>query len=130
MNINIKRLQLSVMGPMALASALGMQMSTADAAETGDDTQVAESGYTTENFHIQPEIQLTTYYDDNIYATSQAEVSDTIAVITPLLKVHSHWDRHSLKLNTGANIGYYADNTDENYEDLWLETSGRYGALV
>jgi hypothetical protein len=126
MNINIKRLQLSVMGPMALASALGMQMSTADAAETGDDTQVAEPGYTTENFHIQPEIQLTTYYDDNIYATSQAEVSDTIAVITPLLKVHSHWDRHSLKFEAGASIGRYLDNPSEDYEDLWLEASGNY----
>ena len=45
-------------------------------AESALDEQPAEPGYDTGSFHIQPELLLTTYYDDNIYATDRLEVSD------------------------------------------------------
>jgi hypothetical protein len=109
-----------------LSAAHAAESEEMTSAETATDRQQAEPGYDTGDFHIQPEIQLTTYYDDNIYATDIAEVSDFIAIFSPVLKIHSHWDKHSLKFETGANIGRYLDNPTENYDDYWLEASGTY----
>jgi hypothetical protein len=120
---------------LCLSLFLVSGLSVAHAAESGDgiaavgtlsDEQEAEPGYTTDEFHIQPEIQLTTYYDDNIYATNRAEVSDFITILSPVLKIHSHWDKHSLAFETGANVGRYLDNPAENYDDYWFEASGTY----
>ena len=110
---------------MAVVHAAGTDDEAASV-ETATEEQPSEPGYSTDDFHIQPEIQLTTYYDDNIYATDRAEVSDFITILSPVLKIHSHWDRHSLKFETGANIGRYLDNTTENYDDYWFEASGTY----
>ncbi len=95
-------------------------------AETDTGEQLAEPGYDTGSFHIQPELLLTTYYDDNIYATDRIKVSDYITILSPVLKIHSHWDKHSLKFEAGANIGRYLDNPAENYDDFWFEASGNY----
>jgi hypothetical protein len=110
---------------ISVAHAAGAEDGMASA-ETATDGQQVEPGYSTDDFHIQPEIQLTTYYDDNIYATNRAEVSDFITIFSPVLKIHSHWDKHSLKFETGANIGRYLDNPTENYDDYWFEASGTY----
>ena len=95
-----------------------------DAASESDAT--SKPGYYTDSFYIVPEIQITAYHDDNIYATKTAKESDIVTIVSPTLKINSRWDRHSLKLDGGANLGYYTDNTDENYKDYWLEASGRY----
>lgn len=117
---------------VAAAGCIFLSTSTAFAADTSqsssDQTQVKpkKPGFYTDSFHILPELQVTAYYDDNIYATRQATESDYVAVVSPSLKISSRWDRHNLKLNTGANFGRYLDNSDEDYEDFWFETSGKY----
>ncbi len=96
--------------------------------EETDQTKegIKKPGFYTDSFHILPELQITAYHDDNIYATKTAKESDVVTILSPTLKIDSRWDRHSLKMNAGANLGYYTDNTDESYEDLWVEASGRY----
>lgn len=102
----------------------------AAAAEADEDSTEASStkkpGYYTESFHILPEVQLTGYYDDNIYATDQQQVSDYVAILSPMLKIKSLWKRHSLKLDAGANLGRYDDNAGEDYNDAWAEVDGTY----
>lgn len=95
-----------------------------ESADSGDGKQ--KPGYYTESFQILPELQVTGYYDDNIYATDKQEVSDYVAVLSPMIKVKSLWDKNSLKLGAGANIGRYADNTGENYNDAWVEADGSF----
>jgi hypothetical protein len=93
---------------------------------TQETTRPTKPGFYTDDFHILPEAQLSVYYDDNIYATERAQESDIVTILTPQLKITSRWDRHSLKLNAGANIGLYKDNSAEDYEDYWFKADGRY----
>ncbi len=78
-------------------------------------------GYSMGGFHVLPEIEVTGYYDDNIYATKQAKESDMVAVVSPTIKMDSLWERHSLDLGAGAVIGRYLDNSTEDYEDFWFK---------
>ena len=119
-------LSLLILGGGGLA--LPGVLSAADDEEDSTDSSEAKEkpGYYTESFHIQPELQVTGYYDDNIYATDQQEESDFITIISPMLKVKSLWDKNSLKLGAGANIGRYADKTGENYNDAWVEADGSF----
>ena len=101
----------------------------AGAAEDDEDSTDASDakkkpGYYTESFHILPELQVTGYYDDNIYAPDQQEVSDYVAILSPMVKIKSLWDKHSLKFGAGANLGRYLDNSGENYNDAWAEVDG------
>lgn len=120
---------------LLLINASGLVMSSVWAAdlevkESAESNKTKEKpkppGFYTDSFHLLPEVQITGYYDDNIFATAKATESDYVGIVSPTLKINSRWDRHSLKLNTGANIGRYKDNSSEDYEDLWLEASGRY----
>lgn len=120
---------------MLLITVSGLGLSSVWAADTAVNTSSSKDqkkekpkkpGFYTDSFHILPEFQITGYHDDNIYATDRPKESDIVTILSPTLKINSHWDRHSLKMNAGANLGFYTDNTDENYEDLWAEASGRY----
>jgi len=108
----------------------GLVLSEAAYPEDEDDSVDANDGnkpgYYTDSFEILPELQATGYYDDNIYATDTQVESDYVAVISPSVKIKSRWDRHSLKLGAGANLGRYADNSGENYDDAWVELDGSY----
>lgn len=99
--------------------------------EIADDVEdVNESGkqpgFYTDSFHILPEAQVTTYYDDNVFASADTEDADTVAVISPTLKIRSLWEQHSLNLDTGGKIGRFQDNDAENYEDTWIDVDGKY----
>lgn len=105
----------------------GIAVAAEDEGDAADSNGgVKKPGYYTESFHILPEFQATGYYDDNIYATDQAKVSDYVAIFTPTVKIRSLWDRHSLKMSAGANFGRYQDNSAEDYNDVWAELDGGY----
>lgn len=91
-----------------------------------EEESTKKPGFYTDSFHILPEAQLTTYYDDNVFAAADVEDSDVVAIIAPTLKIRSLWERHSLNLDTGGKIGRYQDNSAENYEDTWIDLDGKY----
>jgi hypothetical protein len=100
------------------------------AEDEGSTTQASEEekkpGFTTDSFEILPELQLSAYYDDNIYATPRQEVSDYVGVFTPILKVKSLWEENSLNFDAGASLGRYADHSGENYNDAWVTMDGSF----
>lgn len=120
------RLQLCPL-PLALTQALicgALSGFDAHGAEASPDGAFQQPGFYTENFHILPEIEMTGYYDDNIYASKGNKSSDLIAVISPSLSLKSRWQRHDFKLKAGADLGRYSDNGAEDYDDLWLSGDG------
>jgi hypothetical protein len=83
-------------------------------------------GFNVGEFLIQPEISVTTEYTDNVFATRTDEIDDLLVRLLPSVALDSTWERHSLQLKSGAEIGRYDSFNDENYEDYWLNAEGRY----
>lgn len=78
------------------------------------------------SFKVQPQINLFYGHDDNIYAEHDHERSDDIYGVTGSLDLNSHWDQHKLNLNLGFESGRYDQYNDEDYDDFWLASEGRY----
>ncbi len=75
-------------------------------------------------FFIFPSLRQNFTYNDNVFATDGNETSDVIYSLQPNVTVRSDWNQHSLNLSAGADLGFYFDETDENYEDYQVAISG------
>ena len=109
-------------------------------AVAADEEAEASSGLSAGGFRFFPQLSVTTLYDTNIYGVNgsvpvskadprgpiQEETSDTIGILSPSLAVRSDWDRHELNVNAGADLARYQDNGDEDYNDFWVNSDGRY----
>lgn len=82
-------------------------------------------GARTGSFLIFPKLTITAISDDNIFSESTNEVEDSLAVVSPGVEVRSVFSRHALNLNTRADIGRYADEDSEDYDDFTLGIDGR-----
>lgn len=76
-------------------------------------------------FIIMPKADVSARYDDNVFATTAGRISDWIFVGTPSVEMKSNWNNHALDFKADAEIGRYADQTRENYEDYSLALDGR-----
>ncbi len=92
-------------------------------------SEYANDGVSVGSFKIKPSVDLSESFDSNIYATSTSKQEDFITKIRPLLSVQSDWSRHALGFNASSDLGYYADNKDENYGDYSAGVSGRLDIL-
>jgi len=77
------------------------------------------------SFVLFPQLDVQEQYESNIYATPNDEEDDFITRILPNLTLQSDWNNHQLVLETGGDFGFYADNTDENFQDYYVATRGR-----
>jgi hypothetical protein len=77
------------------------------------------------SFIILPSVRLQEEYSDNIFSTQTGEQSDFISTVSPQLIVQSDWGNHMLRLDGGADVAFYNDNDDENFEDYRFGASGR-----
>lgn len=75
-------------------------------------------------FLIFPSITVDGRYDDNVFATKNNEKDDFIAVIQPRVSVVSNFVRHALGFTVFADIGRYASETDEDFEDFGARANG------
>lgn len=80
-------------------------------------------------FKVFPKLGFNSEYNDNIFDTQVNERQDYIAHIQPGIKVLSDWNRHALKLDIDSNIALYADNPDQNYQDMKIRLSGQLDIL-
>ena len=78
------------------------------------------------SFFIFPSISNGISYDDNVFATSNNERDDFIYTLTPIVRAQSDWNRHSLSLGVGGDIGFYFDETSENYQDAFARAAGSF----
>jgi len=87
--------------------------------------EVAPIGLRAGSFLIFPGVDVVEEYNDNIFATEDDEESDFITRLQPDLTIESDWNNHLLRLNGYGDFGFYADNSDENYEDYGASIGGR-----
>jgi len=116
-------------GLTATALALLTSQSLADTAAGAQQEEgavEAKAGYYVGSLRFLPKLLLSESYNDNIYATKSGKVSDYITLTQPSLDIRSDWEKHSVRLNFGAEIGTYWDAPEENYTDYWANAEGRY----
>lgn len=80
-------------------------------------------------FMVWPKITTTVEYNDNIFATGQDTVSDTIWHVTPEIDLTSNWSRHELDAYVRSTINRYSSNTSENTNDYSVGANGRLDVL-
>jgi hypothetical protein len=76
-------------------------------------------------FVLRPAISAEEVFNTNIFATATNEEADFITRILPTLVLASDWTRHGLSLRVGAEAGFYAENSDEDYIDYLAGAEGR-----
>jgi hypothetical protein len=77
------------------------------------------------SFYVLPSITGTIDGNDNIYATSSNETSDTIFRVNPAIAAKSNWNRHALSMFANLNSSFYSDHDQENTTDYLLGFDGR-----
>ncbi len=77
------------------------------------------------SFLMFPELAVTEAYSDNVGLDEDDEQSDFVTQIQPTLEFVSQWSRHLLSLEAGADIAIHADESGEDYEDLFAAAQGR-----
>lgn len=76
-------------------------------------------------FILFPEFAVSETFDDNIYRKRHGEKSDFVSVLYPNLRVVSNWNRHALEADIGGALGFYARNSQEDYQDFHALLNGR-----
>lgn len=71
-------------------------------------------------------ISVSQQYLDNIYATRTDKTADWITQISPYANLLLRGEKGQLNIGGNADIGRYAQYTDENYNDYRVYTDGRY----
>lgn len=80
-------------------------------------------------FMVWPKLNTTVEYNNNIYATSADEKSDTVWHVSPEIDVTSNWSRHALNLYARSVINRFSDFSSENTEDYSVGGQGRLDVL-
>lgn len=113
----------SLGGLTAVCVVLSATAAPAQTAGDGDD--YAPIGARLGGFLLYPKLTVKEQFSDNIFKADTAEQEDFITEISPNLNLQSDWNRHSLQLDVGADIGRYADSNDDDYEDYDFRARGR-----
>lgn len=109
-----------------LGGALVMPFTFASAQPVGDFERL---GIRTEQWNVFPSLSLSATYDDNVFAVpddSPALDSDVFFVLAPSVTLQANTTRHALAFSGGAQIGRYADLTDQNFNDFNFGANGRW----
>ncbi len=77
------------------------------------------------SFLIYPQLSVSEVYDTNVTAVPNNEDDDFITLLQPLVTVQSNFSRHSLNLTAGGNIAFHVNQTDEDYQDAFIQSNGR-----
>jgi hypothetical protein len=74
---------------------------------------------------MRGEIELTTFYDSNIFASRSNREGDFVTLASPSLELQSGSARQNLLVDVGANLGHYWNHPNENFVDYRLILRGR-----
>lgn len=80
-------------------------------------------------FRLYPTVTFGANYDDNIYRTQTATVSDYYFNENPAFTLQSQWGRHSLALFGALNAYQYSKRSTENHLDWNIGGDGRLDML-
>lgn len=77
------------------------------------------------SFFIFPTLGNSLSYTDNVFWSHSEAKSDFLYNLTPRLNINSDWNRHAVRLSAGGDLGYYFEETTENYQDAFASAAGR-----
>ncbi len=81
-------------------------------------------GIRARSFLIFPSIGLLGEYDDNVRATDNDEEDDYSLSVVPRIAARSQWSRHELNVITFGDFAFFANDSDNNYQDFGIESEG------
>lgn len=76
-------------------------------------------------FQLFPSLTVSEQFDDNVFRSSSNRDADLITEVSPEASLVSNWNNHRLDFSAGADIGFYAFNPDENYQDYFAGFDGQ-----
>ena len=76
-------------------------------------------------FEVQPQLDVTGEYNDNIYALNTAQTSDAIVHARPSIYAESTWSRHFFSLYAADTVNRYVSHGSENTNDWQINANGR-----
>lgn len=83
-------------------------------------------GFPVDSFTLYPEMQVSEYYDNNIFATKTNERNDFVTVLSPQIYVGSNWKKDSLNFQAHTDVTRYDEHTSEDSTDYWFSSEGQY----
>lgn len=117
--------QVALTDPMVREPLVRDMASLVEQARAAAERAGVERGIRAGSFVIYPELQVSEYYDDNIFATKSNRTDDFITVFAPHVYAVSDWDRHRLLLQAHLDATRYQSHEKENSNDYWLAGEGR-----
>ncbi len=114
------------LGAAAIVCAKAAMGTAANAQETGQEEAAAEPPYVIGSFVVNPSLEVTEGYTDNLFVTRNDKQADSFTTFTPMLTVSSDWDRHSLSMEADAEIVRYGSFSDEDYTNYGVGGEGRF----
>lgn len=125
----MKVVRYAVIGTLVVLCPLSAAAQQLPAGETVNSRPRPETdplGVRVGSFLLFPRLAMDAYYDDNIFNAPSSRRGDFVTVVNPKVSLESDWTNHSLILEGSGGIGFYADNTDENYQDYGVKADGRF----
>ncbi len=89
-------------------------------------TPAAGSPFQWGSFLAYPEIDVTYFYDDNVYYLNGPTLGDHAIVFSPALWLQSNWAQHALNFYAAADATRYQRYTTEDTDDYRFSAEGRY----
>lgn len=83
-------------------------------------------GVRVKSFLLFPELIVSEFYDDNLFAATSNEVDDFATIVSPSVTLESDWVKHFLRLDAGGDIARYESHERENSEDYRVTGNGRF----
>lgn len=78
------------------------------------------------SFQFFPSIEVGGVYNTNVYAQSSPITGDFVGLVRPAVSLFSNWSRHAIALSMQGDVGFYADQSSEDYSDGIMSFRGRY----
>jgi hypothetical protein len=80
-------------------------------------------------FRLYPEIAITSYYDDNIYASDSDEEWDFVGGVAARAELKSGWSTHALNFSAALDTTAHREHRREDTTDWVLEVDGRVDVI-
>lgn len=86
-----------------------------------------ELGISLGSFRLYPSIDITTGYDNNVFAQggTNTPTGSLSTIIAPSLALRSDWLNHSINVLMGGGFGYYQAAPTQNYQNYFFIADGR-----
>lgn len=80
-------------------------------------------------FLVFPSVSIAEQYDDNVFSTTDNTIDDFVTIVRPSVRVQSDWNNHQLNVFGWGEIGRFASEGSEDWEDAAFGADYRHDIL-